>query len=357
MELSSLGFDKWFEERRPADSQEGFRPARVCAVDKGRFRLNGEHGEMQAQATGRLRSETESFIDYPAVGDWVLVEYLDDHTLAIIHDIFPRKSLLKRKTAGRRVDFQIIGANIDTACIMQSLDADFNTSRLQRYLVAVLETELAPVIFLSKCDLIGPDEREEKLLRVKEACPGREVMVFSNESGENLDKVTAIFAPAKTYCIIGSSGVGKTTLLNRLLGTEAFVTKELRKKDHGGRHTTSRRQLVSLGNGALYIDTPGMRELGVVSVDSGIEKAFPDIELLAEKCRFPDCAHTQEPGCAIQEALKSEALSPERYKSYVKLSKESEHHARSHIEKRRKDKEFGKYRDSVMGEKNKKWSK
>ncbi|MFH1378911.1 MAG: ribosome small subunit-dependent GTPase A [bacterium] len=355
MEPSLLGFDTWFAEQYQKTSKQDFHPARICAVDKDNFLIISEHGEMQAQVTGRLRFETESNIDYPVVGDWVLVGYYNDCTLAIIHEILPRKTLLKRKAAGKKIDFQLIGANIDTACIMQSLDADFNISRLERYMVAILEAGITPAILLSKSDLISSDQCGQKIVEVKKRYPGCKIIAFSNLSLDGMNDLSNIFLPAKTYCIIGSSGVGKTTLLNKLLGTETFSTKGIRKHEHGGKHTTTRRQLIPLHNGALYIDTPGMRELGLISADSGIQKAFPDIELLAEKCRFPDCTHAHEPGCSIQEALKSGDLPLKRFNSYVKLRKESEYHKRSYVEKRKKDKKFGKFIKSVMKEKKKKW--
>lgn len=336
MKLSSLGFNKWFKQHCPDISRKDFCPARICTVNKDNFRINGEHGEMQAQMTGRLRFETEATINTPTVGDWVIVEYLNDYTRATIHNVFPRKTLLKRKVSGKKMDYQLIGANLDFVCIMQSLDIDFNIPRLERYLVAVFEASIIPIILLSKCDLITASECKRKSQEIRELFPDRRVIVFSNKSGDNLDEVADIFVPANTYCIIGSSGVGKTTLLNKLLGTETYATSEMRKNERGGRHTTTRRQLIPLKNGALYIDTPGMRELGIISADSGIEQAFPDIELLAEKCHFPDCTHTHEPECAIQKALKSDELSQKRFKNYIKLRKESEHHARSHAEKRKK---------------------
>jgi ribosome biogenesis GTPase / thiamine phosphate phosphatase len=285
----------------------------------------------------------------------VCVEYYNDNTLAIIHNILTRKTLLKRKNAGKTIDYQLIGANIDIVCIMQSMDIDFNIARLERYMVAVLEAKITPIILLSKCDLISSEERRREMLKIKAIYPDCKIIQFSNISSENIDQVKSLFIPAQTYCIIGSSGVGKTTLLNKLIGNDLFATNETRDKNHGGKHTTSRRQLISLHNGALYIDTPGMRELGIISAESGIMQAFSDIGLLAEKCRFPDCTHKHEPECAVRKALESGDLSLKRFNNYLKLKKESEYYARSYVEKRRKDKEFGKLCKSVMKEKKKKW--
>jgi len=348
MELANLGFDEWFEKYFTEKANPALHPARVCAVDKDSFVVTGEYGEVQATVTGKLRFEADSNIDFPVIGDWVCVEYFDNQTLAIIHNILPRKTLLKRKSAGKKIDYQVIGANIDTACIMQSLDMDFNIPRLERYLVAALEAGITPAILLSKSDLINPAECRKKISEIKEHYPSYKIIPFSNKSLEGMEEIKQIFFPGKTYCIIGSSGVGKTTLLNKLFGTEAFATKELRSKNHGGKHTTARRQLIPLESGALYIDTPGMRELGIISADSGIMKTFPDIKELSEKCRFQDCTHTNEPGCAVQRALQTGELPVKRFKNYIKIKKESEHYASSYVEKRKKDKAFGKMCKSIM---------
>ncbi|MFH1283097.1 MAG: ribosome small subunit-dependent GTPase A [bacterium] len=350
MELLRLGFDQWFESKQVESPIQGLKPARVSAVDKDSFLIIGEYGEMQAQIMGRLRFETESNIDYPTVGDWVNVEYYNDYTLAIIYNIFPRKTLLKRKSAGKNIEYQLIGANIDIACIMQSLDENFNIPRLDRYLVAVNEAHIMPVILYSKSDLIPAEECEKKISEVKVHYPNYRIIKFSNISQEGLGEVKSLFLPAKTYCIIGSSGVGKTTLLNKLIGAETFATREVRKSDHKGKHATARRQLIILNNRAIYIDTPGMKELGNISVDFGIKETFPDIVQLSKQCRFADCTHSHEPECAVQKALESGELQSKRLKNYIKLCKEAEYNTRSYVEKRKKDKEFGKFCKSVMNE-------
>ncbi|MFC1567093.1 ribosome small subunit-dependent GTPase A, partial [bacterium] len=318
------------------------------------FLISSEYGTMQAQISGKLKFKTESNIDYPVVGDWVCVEYYNNYTLAIIHNILTRKTILKRKTSGKKIDYQFIGANIDTACIIQSLDVDFNVARLERYMVAVLDANITPVILLSKCDLIGDEERNQTILTVKNRYPNHKIIIFSNKSYENMDKIKKVFVPRQTYCIIGSSGVGKTTLLNNLIGSDKFTTKEIRKHEHGGKHTTTRRQMITLNNGALFIDTPGMRELGIISADSGIKKVFSDIETITKQCRFPNCSHTHETGCAIHKAIQSGQLTQKHFNNYAKLLKEQAYHTRSYVEKRIKDKKFGKMIKSVMNKKNKK---
>ncbi|MBD3272270.1 MAG: ribosome small subunit-dependent GTPase A [Elusimicrobia bacterium] len=353
MKRKELGFDSYFETMCREHPDRATHPARVSAVEKDSCVIIGEHGEVQAQVIGRLRYQADSSLDFPTTGDWVLVEYHDDNTLAIIHHILPRKTVLLRKSAGKKIDYQLLGANIDTACIMQSLDADFNRARLDRYLTITREAGIQPVIVLSKSDLVQKKHKTSCLKQVTTAYPDIQTIILSNVTHEGFDSIKKIFKPAHTYCILGSSGVGKSSLINELLGTNKLATREVRKHEHGGKHTTTRRQMIILGNGALCIDTPGMRELGLMSADAGIQEVFPEIIGYAKQCRFPDCSHSHEPGCAVQKALQEGELTEERFISYVKLCKEAAYHSRSYAENRKRDKEFGKMCKSIMKEKNK----
>jgi len=310
--------------------------------------VRGEGGEVPAEATGRLLFSADSGEDLPCTGDWALVQYHNGGTLAIIHDLLPRRTFLRRKTAGNTVDYQMIAANIDAAFIMQSCDANFNLRRMERYVVMANDGHVEPVILLSKTDLLSPQELQQRIAEVRRTGIGSTLLAFSSTSGQGLDVLQQTLGKGKTYCLLGSSGVGKTTLLNHLLGREEFETQPVRTSDSRGRHTTSSRQLVMLDNGAFLIDTPGMRELGLVAAQAGLAESFFDISELSGECRFKDCTHTSEVGCAILEAVENGELDKDRYQSYLKLLKESQFHQMSYVERRRKDKQFGRMVKNVL---------
>jgi len=348
MKFEDLGFCHWFRERLEESVHSESAFARVVAVHKDNYTIRNEKAEIPAELTGKLLYGMESNLDLPAVGDWVYVQYFNEDTLAIIQDIMPRKSLLKRKAAGKKIEYQPIAANIDVAFIVQGLDLDFNVPRLERYLTMVHEAQIRPAILLSKSDLISAEELEQKIAEITRLNPELEIIPFSNESGEGQDAIRALLERGNTYCLLGSSGVGKTTLINRLIGEDVYATAAVRDSDGKGRHITSRRQLIVLDQGGMIIDTPGMRELGNIGVQSGLDVTFTEIHNLAENCRFKDCTHTNEPGCAVIRAVRSEELDERRYKSYIKLRKESDYYDLSFLEKRNRDKKFGKLRKSVQ---------
>ena len=348
MELKELGFKEWFRERADESQVAKHSIVRVTAVNKDSYIIRNEETEIPAEITGKLRYGAESPLDFPAVGDWVYVQYFDENTLAIIHDLFPRKSVLKRKAAGKKIDYQLIASNIDTAFIVQSLDVDFNIRRLERYLVMVNESNIKPVILLSKADLVSHENLKQRVLELDIVKQDDEIFVFSNITGEGLNDIKDYIESGETYCLLGSSGVGKTTLLNSLIGEDVYETSTVREKDGKGKHKTSRRQLIVLEKGGLIIDTPGMRELGNIEVSEGIKEIFSDIITLTQDCRFNDCTHTNEPGCSVLEAIEKGELDSKRYKSYIKLLRESEYNRMSYLKKRIKDREFGKMVKEVM---------
>ncbi|HSA18360.1 MAG TPA: ribosome small subunit-dependent GTPase A [Kiritimatiellia bacterium] len=347
MELTSLGFDSWFEERVAGLLPPGRCLARVTAVDRDAFLIRDPDGERYAELSGKFRFTARSAGDLPCVGDWVCAQRPESDGPAIIHEVWPRKTLLRRKRPGKVVDFQMIAANIDTAFIVQGCDFDFNVPRLERYLVMARDGRMGAHIIMSKTDLVSPEELERRIEDIRRSGISAPIARLSNATGAGMEAFRAALAPGKTYCLLGSSGVGKTTLINRLLGKEAFETRAVSGTGEGV-HTTSRRQLLVLDNGAMLIDTPGMRELGLLGAEDGIDATFHDIADYSTRCRFPDCTHTSEPGCAVLAALQDGELSEERYQGYLKLKKEAEYHNLSYVEKRKKDKTFGRFFKSAM---------
>jgi ribosome biogenesis GTPase / thiamine phosphate phosphatase len=348
MELKTLGFDRWFEGKRSEALRPDCNMARVTAVHRDSYLVRNENSEVLAELAGSFAYSAESSINLPSVGDWALVHYHNADTFAIIHGLLPRKSFLRRKTPGKKIDYQMIAVNIAFALIVQSCDSDFNLRRLERYLVMANEGHIEPILLLTKSDLVSPEKLEQRISEVRRANIKCKVLSLSNVTGFGVDHVRQLLEPGKTYCLVGSSGVGKTTLLNHIIGLDLFKTNTVRASDGKGRHTTAQRQLIVLDHGAMVIDTPGMRELGNIGVSSGLEESFSDIWSLSKTCRFTNCTHTQEAGCALLVAIENGTLHADRYQSYLKLVKESEYNELSYVEKRRKDKKFGQFVKTAM---------
>jgi len=300
-----------------------------------------------AELSGNLLFNLESSLDYPTVGDWVFAQFFNQNQSAIIHAIIPRRTLLKRKIAGRKTEYQLIAANVDVSLIVQSLDQDFNLRRLERYIAISKESNIQPIILLSKSDLLLQEDTEKKFSEIASIMPGLIIIPFSNILRSNLKQISELLSCGMTYCLLGSSGVGKTTLLNHILEKNIFKTREVRK-DGKGKHTTTNRQLIRLINGCTIIDTPGMKELGLTDSQKGINQTFQEISELALQCHFNNCTHTTEKGCAVLEALTSGALSQNRYDNYLKMQKESEFYKMSYAEKRQKERKIGKLYKNIL---------
>jgi ribosome biogenesis GTPase len=349
--LESLGYSAWFRANTDADRLPGHQLARVVSVHKDNYMVTNGTDEALAELTGRLSYSATSAADLPTIGDWVYVDFYDANRHAIIHAVVSRKTLIQRKTSGKAIDFQPIAANVDVAFIVQSLDYNFNLRRLERYLVMINESNVTAIILLSKCDLKTEEELGNIVESVVKIAADTRVIAFSNESGANLGTIKNLLLEGHTYCLLGSSGVGKTTLVNGFLGDLRFETKAVSKKDSKGRHTTTSRELVHLPGGALLIDTPGMRELGNLSVDGGIDQTFAEIVELAMGCKFSNCKHIKEKGCAILAAIEDGLLTEQRYQNYIKMKNESAFNEMSYFEKRQKDKNFGKLIKSTINNK------
>lgn len=342
MELAALGFDEWFAQRSPALLRPGQHMARVTAVDREAFLVRQPDGEVPAELAGRFRFGVDAAGDLPCVGDWVCVQRHASGGPALIHGVLPRKTFLCRKCPGKATDAQMIAANIDVAFIVQACGCDFNLARLDRYLVMANEGAIEPWILLTKTDLVSAEELEHALEQVRRRCAFANVVALSNLTGVGLDPLRAQLIPGRTYCLLGSSGVGKSTLINRLIGRDALDTRAVSGTGEGV-HTTSRRQLLVLDGGAMLIDTPGMRELGLLGAGEGLDDTFAEIHGQAATCRFADCTHTDEPGCAVLLAVENGTIREDRFQSYLKLRKEIEFHDLSYVEKRKKDRSFGRF--------------
>lgn len=337
--------------------KEGFSVARVVAEHRELYSVLLDGKIVDAEVTGRLMFAAQSRQDYPAVGDWVALQPFE-HSHAIIHHILPRRTVMSRKSSGREFSEQLIATNIDIIFIVQSLDHNYNLRRLERFLVVATESGAEPVVLLSKTDLLSEDEVQQRIAEVHSVSPGIRVVAYSAKTLTHIGEILHMIAPDTTVCFIGSSGVGKSTVINRLVGKELLETREVREEDSRGRHTTTHRQLIPLENGGYVIDTPGMRELGVWSESGSIEEIFPEIAERSGHCKFTDCTHIHEPGCAVMDALAAGAIEQHRYDSYLKLRKEADYVAaksdiRKQQERKSKEKQLGKLQKSFKKTKKK----
>lgn len=354
MNKAILGWKPNMDSQFRQIAEPGDGIGRVALEHTHLYRIYTEQGDMLAEVAGRLRHQAKGRNDYPAVGDWVVIRYREADNRAVIHAVMPRFSKFSRKIAGNLIDEQIVAANVDTVFLVSALNQDFNVRRLERYLILAWESGASPVVVLTKADLCDEAERREKVAEAEAAAIGVPVHVVSAAAGEGLQELSSYFGEGQTVALLGSSGVGKSTIVNALYGEAIMQVREIRDGDDKGRHTTTHCELVLLPGGGVLIDTPGMRELQLWHGDEGLEISFRDIEQLASGCRFGDCRHRREPGCAVQQAIGSGQLAADRYDSYVKLQRELAYIARKEdAALRQKEKERWKKINMNMRKNNK----
>lgn len=341
MKLEDLGYNDTIEKQRVDNHLADFEIGRVIAEHKERYIVKNEKGECEAEITGNLRFSAKGRADFPAVGDWVALTMYDPD-FAIILQVLPRYSTIARQAVNQYGEIQIIATNIDYAFLVQAVDRDFNVNRLERYLTICYSSNVSPIIVLTKTDLIDEQRLQEIRSSIEQRIQQVPVIAVSNQTQQGYEALQQTILKGKTYCMLGSSGVGKSSLLNNLSGKSIMKTDAISQTTNKGRHVTTHRELIILENGGILVDNPGMREVGITDTTDGLETTFDNIVSLARECKFKDCTHTNEAGCAILEALENGDIDANSYESYMKLEREKAHFESTVAEKRKKDKDFGK---------------
>jgi ribosome biogenesis GTPase len=341
MTLEELGYTNELKKYRKEEGLDAFEVGRVISEHKERYVVRTTDKEYEGEIVGNLRFSAQNRSDFPAVGDWVAISTYDDDKV-LIHAVLPRKTLIERHAVGKHGEKQIIATNIDYAFILQAVDRDFNINRIERYLTICNTSNVKPIVILSKIDLINDFEVSKLTTAIRERVKQIPVITLSNESQDGIDSLMERIEKGKTYCLLGSSGVGKSTLVNNLSGKEMMKTNTLSTSSNKGRHITSHRELVVLENGGILIDNPGMREVGIADSTDGLEITFNTIIELSENCKFKDCTHTTEIDCAVLTAVERGEIDQSSYENYLKMEREKEHFESTVAEKRKKDKSFGK---------------
>jgi ribosome biogenesis GTPase len=355
MNLQDLGLPNGLTAFLKDNTLSGFTIGRVTQEHRERYIVSTGDKEYEAEITGNLRFSATSRADFPAVGDWVTMTVYDPD-MAIIHTILPRKSILERQAVGKPGEKQIISANIDAAFIIQSIDNNFSINRLERYEAICNSAGIEPVFVISKIDLADETKVKGVIEELRKRDKNVKYILLSNITQQGLDQILDFIQKGKTYCVVGSSGVGKSSLINNLLKKNVLKTGQISRSTHKGRHITDHRELFVLANGGIVIDNPGMRELGMTDSSEGIKTTFQEIFELTLKCKFPDCKHVNENGCAVIEAIANGIISRDSVDNYRKMLREEERFQTTLAEKRKKEREFGRMCKSIMKEKNKKWN-
>jgi len=341
LKIDDLGYGDFFEAARNNLGWGGFEVARVIVEHKGIYRVRNSNGEYSAKITGKQIFDAVSREDYPAVGDWVAIMVIGEKQ-AVIKGILPRKTMIKRKSIGKS-EVQIIATNIDTVFVVQAVDLDYSLNRFERYFAIARDGGVKPAIILNKIDLIPKEELESRLNEIKDRFGDTDTICTSTVTDAGLDGLEKYIEKGKTYCFLGSSGVGKSSLINKLIGGEIIATKDICVRTDRGKHTTTGREMYFLEGGGIVIDNPGMREVGMADTGAGIDDLFDQIVALAKDCKYADCKHFVEPGCNVVAAVESGKLDREKFDNYIGLKKEAEFYEMSEIEKREKDRQFGKF--------------
>ncbi len=340
MTLEDLGYNSELEDYRKEQNLDSFGVGRVILEHRDRYTVKTESNEFDCELIGNLRFTVTDKNKLPCVGDWVAISEYDE-CKALIHAVLPRSSVLERKAVGKLGQTQIIAANIDVGLIIQSVNRDFNINRLERYLTICNSSKINAIIILSKIDLIEELELKELVIQVQKRIKNIPVIAISNQSKIEIDEIKSKLIQGKTYCLLGSSGVGKSTLINTLIGEEVMQTGIISESIDRGKHVTAHRELIVFENGIL-IDNPGMREVGITDASDGFEMTFDDILNLAQDCKYNDCTHTNEDGCAVLAALENDDLNPESYENFLKMEKERLHFESNAQERKKKGKDLGK---------------
>jgi ribosome biogenesis GTPase len=340
MTIKELGYKEDLEKYRTEQNLDSFDLGRVVSEHKERYVVKTAMNEYDSELIGNLRFTAESRYDFPAVGDWVAFSEYDEGK-ALIHAIYPRSSIIERQAVGQKGQIQIIATNIDFGLIVQAVDRDFNLNRLERYLTICNASNVKPVIVLSKIDLISVSELESITDQISQRTKDVPIIPVSNQRS-GYAKLGTVIKEGLTYCLLGSSGVGKSTLLNSLSGKLQMKTGEISSSVNKGRHITSHRELIVLNSGGILIDNPGMREVGIADTSSGLETTFEAIIGYAQNCRFIDCTHMHEKGCAVLAALEDGGIDKDSYANFQKMEKEKMHFESDAMERKKKDKDFGK---------------
>lgn len=339
--LEDIGYNSFFDQERQLLCATRDNVARVTAEHKEAYRVRDVAGEYFARVTGKRMFAAQTRNDFPAVGDWVTIQRPDTEH-AIIHDILPRQTILKKKYSNKH-DTQIIATNIDIAFIVESPDRDYNLNRIERYLVLANEGNIKPVIVINKIDTIEETSLVDLMKQVRERFSNTTIIATSATDGRGLAELEQLVLKGKTYCFLGSSGVGKSSLINKLLGKEIITTREISSATSRGKHTTVAREMYFLDEGGIIIDTPGTREVGVANTSEGLINVFDEITQLSKLCKYTNCTHEHEPGCAILKAVTNGEMDESRYQNYIKLRKENEYYEMTDIERKQRDHAFGKF--------------